>query len=311
MYMYVYQVIWGRLYSTKTVCDKGTLYQLKHLIHRTSVPSDPAENMKAADFMELVLEAHVIAAANELMDSVNGGVMELANGIVKRFVRILPDEVPKPSDDNAYDYACEILSLGLVWYNYLDAVREGDGHCVMSIWKLLLVIFKKTGRRNYAKEAALLLINYHFLLSDRKAAQVRNERFINTQGGLGRNIASDLYMEHLNRRLKAVIRHLGSNIQPPTLCRAARAIGVVDNICSVFERETTGKRKGKSGRHSKPSSLKDHACILEQLLECQVYSQHHQRKHHGILLKTCLMDSCDTEMIYEWMVNNIISDVLY
>ena len=72
--------------------------------------------MKAADFMELVLEAHVIAAANELMDSVNGGVMELVNGIVKRFVCIFPDEVLKPSDDNAYVYACEILSLGFVWW---------------------------------------------------------------------------------------------------------------------------------------------------------------------------------------------------
>ena len=77
-----------------------------------------------------------------------------------------------------------------------------------------MVIFRKTGHRNYAKEAASLLIEYHFTASERKAAQMRDSRFINTKGREGCNMACDLLMEHLNRRLKGMIRQMGSNIQP-------------------------------------------------------------------------------------------------
>ena len=48
----------------------------------------------------------------------------------------------------------------------------------------------------------MLLIQYHFLFSERKAAEVRNSRFVNTHGRKGHNRPCDLHMEHLNRRLK-------------------------------------------------------------------------------------------------------------
>ena len=134
--------------------------------------------MKAAeDFMRVVLEGYVVAAASQIMDSKpwNGNVAQLADEVVTKHVRILPDDIPD-TKDKVYTYACEVLSLGLLWYNYLDAIREGDGKRVMMMWKFLLVIFKKTGHRNYAKEAAVMLIQYHFLLSDHKASQLRNSR---------------------------------------------------------------------------------------------------------------------------------------
>ena len=55
------------LFSRKSGSEKGTLFQIKHLLYRTSVPED---NMNAAeDFMEVVLEVYVVAAANEPMQS--------------------------------------------------------------------------------------------------------------------------------------------------------------------------------------------------------------------------------------------------
>ena len=40
--------------------DQGTLSQIKNLLHRTVVPSDPSENMKGTeDFLLMVLHAHV------------------------------------------------------------------------------------------------------------------------------------------------------------------------------------------------------------------------------------------------------------
>ena len=63
------QVIWDRLYSTKFSGDKGTLYQLRNLVHRSSVGADPSKNMKAfEDFLLVVLSADIIVAA-ELVSS--------------------------------------------------------------------------------------------------------------------------------------------------------------------------------------------------------------------------------------------------
>ena len=44
--------------------DKGTLYQLKHLVHRTAVGSDPKHKTKASeDFLLVVMHALIVAAA--------------------------------------------------------------------------------------------------------------------------------------------------------------------------------------------------------------------------------------------------------
>ena len=36
-------------------------------------------------------------------------------------------------DDLVHVYACEIVSLGLLWHSYHDAVKEGDGERVLMI----------------------------------------------------------------------------------------------------------------------------------------------------------------------------------
>ena len=56
--------MWHRLYKTASSSEKGTMYQLRNVIHRTNVPSSPDRNMNAAeDFMLLMLHTHVVAAA--------------------------------------------------------------------------------------------------------------------------------------------------------------------------------------------------------------------------------------------------------
>lgn len=45
----------------------------------------------------------------------------------------------------------------------------------------------------------------------------------------------DLFMEHLNRRLKTMLQHKRSNIQPNSIVRAAKSIGTVNRVCQTFE----------------------------------------------------------------------------
>jgi len=63
------QVLQNRFYST-TPHDKGALFQLKQIINRTSFVIVPKHNIKAAeDFMDVVLCAHVLSAAEQVMKS--------------------------------------------------------------------------------------------------------------------------------------------------------------------------------------------------------------------------------------------------
>lgn len=112
--------------------------------------------------------------------------------------------------------------MGLIWHGFHDAIKEADGERILRYWRLLLVVFKSTSHRNYAKEAVNLLYQYHYSLSERQKMQLLWSRCVNTQGFQGKNIPCDLYMEHLNRRLKTVIRGMGGNITPARMQHAAK-----------------------------------------------------------------------------------------
>jgi len=99
------------------------------------------------------------------------------------------------------------------------------------------VIFKSTNHRNYAKEAVNFLLQYNYTFSEREKAQLLWSRCVNT-GYPGANIPCDLFMEHLNRRLKTVIRNMRANVNPTTIQKAGKAIESVQRVCQQFELQT-------------------------------------------------------------------------
>ena len=112
------------------------MYQLRNLINRTNAPLDPQKNMNAAeDFLLLLLHTHIIAAA-EAMQSLKqmDNVVDLAKAVVVNHVRL-----PRVNDsdehvqcvDRVYVYATELLSLGLLWHEFHDSIREGDGDRIL------------------------------------------------------------------------------------------------------------------------------------------------------------------------------------
>ena len=230
------QVIWKRLFIEATLSDKGTLYQLKVLLNRKAIPNQPKQNMKACeDFLFIILSALVKVAAEDILKSepaTNVSVTDLATSIVDKFVDIGTNK--KAVDDDLYVYTRELLTLALIWLNYYDSTKEGDGDRIILLWKFLFVIFKKARRKHYSKEAFILLVHFNFLLSDRLTQQLKWSRFVNTRGQIGCNMPCDLYNEHLNRQLKSVLRNLRSNLQKNTIDRAAKSLGVIHLIDQQF-----------------------------------------------------------------------------
>ena len=63
--------------------------------------------------------------------------------------------------------------MGLLSWDLEDAIREGDGECIVRLWKLLLLLFKQSGRTKYALEAMSLLCNLNIALSEKQAHDLK------------------------------------------------------------------------------------------------------------------------------------------
>ena len=51
--------------------------------------------------------------------------------------------------DHLMEYACEVLSTGLLLMEFIDGIREGGGYRILHCWRAFLPIFKATNRKNY------------------------------------------------------------------------------------------------------------------------------------------------------------------
>ena len=68
--------------------------------------------------------------------------------------------------------------------------------------------------------------------------QLKWARFVNTHGGLGRNIPCDLFNEHMNKIFKQVVQNMGPNMTSQAITRAARSVTTLCQITDKFDRET-------------------------------------------------------------------------
>ena len=215
------KVIWKRLYSTLSLTDHGTLLQLRNLINRRNVSSDPTKDVNASeDYFLLIVSCHLICAAMtnfdiNSLDSFPEGIEDwilenkeerrkklysLTSEIISKFVDLSCFSIDhleeRNTGDHIHEYAKEIISLGVLYMEFQDGIREGDGERVLDCWRYLMLLFKVMGRKNYSVEAYNMLAQYEWLLPPRQAMQLKQS---NVHGRLGCNVSCDLHMEHMNR----------------------------------------------------------------------------------------------------------------
>ena len=220
-------------------------------MNKRNVVNDPSKNMNACeDFFVSVVEAHILAVTMSYfnMSSLEDNpvsilfandchkleftkrhtipFLEIGN-IINEFVDISFDNsTSRPEDnDKVVSYACDILSLGLLYIEFVDGIRQGNGDRIMRCWKYFLLYFKSSNHTNYSIEAFILLATVSLLISPRMAVHLKCNRTVNIHGRQGKNIPCDLYMEHLNRECKNCICGLGSNISDSSVQRIGKCIG--------------------------------------------------------------------------------------
>lgn len=229
------------MYDTYSGINPGTLFQLRNLLKRRTVTKEVKSDPTACeDFFLLILKAHILHLVMKIwkfeslddeppIDGVFGVefrkssssertsiFMKAVGDIVETYTHGFELQVKHTNLKESDSIFKELLSLGLL---YIDSVREGDGLRILLSWRFLLLIFKATGKRKYSIQAATLLIQYHYLFTERMKHQLLWSRTVNVHGKPGKNIAMDLYMEHLNRELKSSVCHLGANATENTIKR--------------------------------------------------------------------------------------------
>jgi len=206
----------------------------------------------------------------------------------------------KSSGGTAYDYTCEVLSLGLLFLNFKDSIREGDGDRTLLIWKYLMLVFKVMGHRNYATEAFTLLSQYYITLPTNLAEQLKWSRFVNVHGLPGHNISCDLHMEHINRLVKVAIDGLGPNKTKLAILRVGKAIGPLASFLQEVDRGTGVSEH--STKHSEKSMAQDLLKIVEQLLPQDIFRQDATQVHSCFSrLKKNIIKILDEKRIKEWI----------
>lgn len=310
-----------KLYSSKSSADKGTLFQLKELINRTSFGNNPKNNMKATEsFLEVILFAHVITASNQFISSSRSetaDVHDIAQKISAKFVKLTvpamnedsneettsPVHVDQDIDkDHVLAYAVDLLTITLFWYGFRDAIREGDGNRIVRYWKFLLAIFRAEKHYNYANEGFNLIIQT-VLLSPRQVSEIMWSRTVNTSGIKGKNIPVDLHMEHLNRRLKIMLQNLRSNVNPSTAQRAAKGLGVVQKVCTQFMAETDITEN--KDFHTIPCIKKDLSYLIKQLTDSEIFQLKHGRQYNIYNNHKPLFHSINWSKINDWVREKI------
>ncbi len=291
------------------------MYQLRNLIRRTNVPSDPQNNMNAAeDYFRLIVHAHVVAAAKTVMKfNPQTSVKDLARLIITNYMRFPETDSTKEDkpittgdDDKVYVYATELLTLGLLWHGFHDSIKEGDGERIARHWKFLLIIFKVAKRYNYAKEAVNFLLQLT-LLSERQKAQLLWSRCVNTRGTAGENIPGDLHNEHLNRRLKSIIAGQGSSVNSGSVLRAGKLVKCIQDVCEQFEKET--RHEVRSTKHNVPNFGKDFDDVIKTLSEENIFVPISDRQHESFSFKCGILQKLShTELLKK--VNHSIQQLI-
>ena len=102
---------------------------------------------------------------------------------------------------------CHFASLAL---EFLDS-WAGGGEQLLWCWKVFLQHFYVGGRTKYSWEALWLQFQL-VALPPALSCQLKWNRFINTHGGLGRNIPCDLHNEHMNKLFKEIVKNMCPNL---------------------------------------------------------------------------------------------------
>ena len=183
-----------------------------------------------------------------------------------------PPEETKAGDD-VYNYNCALLTDCFLFFNFLDAIKEGDGARIMRQYKYIMLYCRADGSHStkYALECLYQFFLVRGLLSQRDSERFVWNRSVNNSGKKGANIPLDEDTEHDNNAIKQGIRNLGPNVTENAVQRISYARSPTASILGNLDDSI--KRQLPSGKHSHGSLERDLNELIKRAFEFKIFSE--------------------------------------
>ena len=231
--------------------------------------------------------------------------------IVEKYTYTFELEKLQDEGDCVLAYAKELISLGMLYMEFIDGIHEGDGLRILRCWRYFLLIFKAKEKRKYAIQAATLLLQYHFTFTERMKRQLIWSRTVNVAGKVGHNTPMDLHNEHLNRELKEAISHVSSNIGDLTIQRIGKSLHELMKIKANYD-YCSGITFHHLSYHTPRSKSKDLQLVIDELQKSGVFDKEKGRKHSQFpKFKGNTLSAVKRSDLKPWLITQLKKMVIY
>ena len=212
-----------------------------------------------------------------------------------------PQGESKPEDD-VFNYNCALLTDGFLFFNFLDAIKEGDGSRIMRQYKYIMLYCKSDGTHStkYALECLYQFFLVHSILSQRDSERFTWNRSVNNAGKIGTNIPLDEATEHSNNFIKQGIRNLGPNVTEKAVSRLSFSETSTTTVLSNLDESI--KRMLRSGKHVEGSATRDLQELIKRAVDFDVFTQIQGRSYkHFKDFQSNRLESVDASSLYQWI----------
>lgn len=183
----------------------------------------------------------------------------------------------------------------------IDTCAEGDGERNNLNKKRLLLYFRRFGSiSKYALEMFVSIAQVKALTSEEMAHRLTWGRFVNWNGGQGKNIECDTVQEICNRTCKSVVKGMGANKTKKAMLRASKAAAGVQQIVSLFDKSTSIHKV--SQKHSTRSSKNDEVLMFHELRKLRPFCITPKRSHQSFTdIEMSPLVGFQMEEFYSWL----------
>lgn len=200
-----------------------------------------------------------------------------ANNLLMTFLRVsgygaVSNPVPEERPDYTRQYASNLAQRAVHLMHLNDMAKEGDlDRCVLSLKANVPYFFAHSTKSKYFIECLDMLQKALYTSSPQMRLRLLEGSFTNKHGGKGRNVETDLVMEHSIRNKKDLIRSLGANKRDAAIQRITLSADTIADIASNIH--TSLKISRKSGFSAKVIHQEDEDRMKECLRDLRPFAK--------------------------------------
>ncbi|ELU00828.1 hypothetical protein CAPTEDRAFT_188936 [Capitella teleta] len=199
------------LFSGKSICDRGTLFNLKQAFNHRQVKGKVMHNFNHVnDFLKRRLSSRQREPCHKKKFAPYSWTLKrpecCACGNDLWYCSEACVSLSACCEDGIQEYAKAVLYSGLRHRAFRSAVRAGNGPFMMNDWRVNVIDFWSKNHYKYLKLAHELLININGFQPPHIAFDMVHNRKANVSGMPDRNIGLDLYNEFKKLGYKEMLK---------------------------------------------------------------------------------------------------------